>query len=60
MEKLECHLLTKPYLTSTVDCVTKVFLYDEPMTRALGMSEAEFQTFVRVVCEKAVNDRLWR
>ena len=57
MERLEYHLLTKPYLDSTVDCVTKVFLYDEPMTQALGMSEAEFQTFVRAICEKAVNDK---
>jgi len=57
MDQLKYNLLSRKYLPRTINCVTKVFLYDEPMTCSLGMSEFDFQIFSRVICERAVNEK---
>ncbi|OGJ20919.1 hypothetical protein A3K73_07450 [Candidatus Pacearchaeota archaeon RBG_13_36_9] len=58
MDKLRYLLLTQKDSSSTISCVIKVFLYDEPMTKSLGMSESEFYVFAEAVCKKAVKDKL--
>lgn len=58
MEKLIYKRLTKRDIDPAVKCIVKVFLYDEPMTKNLEISEKEFEVFVRIVCEKMTKKNL--
>jgi ribosomal protein S18 acetylase RimI-like enzyme len=58
MDKLKYSLLTNKDLPSAVDCVVKTFLYDEPMTKSLGITESEFKVFATVICKKCIREKL--
>src|SRR3989344_5982114 len=58
MGTIKYSLLTDKDALSVVDCVVKTFLYDEPMTKNLGISESEFKVFVTVICNKCVKEKL--
>jgi len=56
--ELKYSILSKDDIPSTIDCVIKVFLYEEPMTRLLRISESEFQVFAELTCKKAAEEKL--
>ena len=56
--ELRYNLLTEKDLPSLVDCVVKVFLYEEPMTKSLGINESEFKFFADTICKKMIRDRM--
>ena len=58
MEKLKFSLLTNKNLHSAIGCVVKVFLYDEPMTKNLKITEPEFKIFATLICKKCVLEKL--
>jgi len=58
MDQLKYLLLTNTDLSITIDCVVKVFLYDEPMTKNLDITESEFKNFVTIICNKCVKEKL--
>lgn len=58
MDDLKYSLFNTKDIPSTVNCVVKVFLYEEPTTRILGISESEFQVFAELTCKKAAGEKL--
>lgn len=58
MDALRYSLLTNKDLDSTADCVVRTFLYDEPMTKNLGITEPEFRVFATEICSKCVREKL--
>lgn len=58
MGKLNYSRLGTKDISPAVDCVMRVFLYDEPMTKVLGISESEFRVFAEGVCKKAAKERI--
>ncbi len=58
MGRLKFSLLTNKDFPLVIDYVIKVFLYDEPMTKKLNVTESEFKDFVTIVCEKCAKERL--
>ncbi len=55
---LEYSLLKEKDIDSTIKCVVKVFLYEEPMTKSLGITESEFKSFVDIICNEMVTKKL--
>ncbi|MEK6888605.1 MAG: GNAT family N-acetyltransferase [Nanoarchaeota archaeon] len=58
MQNLTYTLLTEDDLTSAVKCVVETFLYDEPMTKNLGITAKEFEYFAKIICEKMIEEKL--
>lgn len=58
MNKLNYSLLTQKDIPSTITCVIKVFLYEEPMTKTLGITESEFKIFVKAICKKTAKEKM--
>lgn len=58
MDKLKYSLLTTKDIPSTINCVVKVFLYDEPMTKSLNITEFEFKIFATSICNKCAKEKL--
>jgi len=58
MNQFRFSVLNSKDLPNVVDCVTKVFLYDEPMTKNLHISLKEFRHFVNIICKRCTQDGL--
>jgi ribosomal protein S18 acetylase RimI-like enzyme len=58
MGQLSYSLFKKKDIPATVECITKVFLYDEPMTKILKIKKSEFKIFIESICEKAVKEKM--
>ena len=58
MNNLSCSVFTEEDIPSTIDCIVKIFLYDEPMTKSLGITESEFRTFAKAICERTAKEKM--
>ena len=58
MGELKYSLLTKKDILSAINCVVKVFLYEESMTKSLNISNSEFRVFVKLICEKMAREKM--
>jgi len=58
MGTIKYSLLTDKDALSVVDCVVKTFLYDEPMTKNLGITDSEFEVFATAICKKCIGKKL--
>ena len=52
--KLKYNLLKEKDVSSTINCVVKVFLYEESMTKSLNITDLEFKFFASIICKEAV------
>ncbi len=51
-------ILREEDMNGAIDCIIKTFANGEPMTKAMGITEQEFQYFAEIFCKKAVLDGL--
>ena len=58
IDEIVYDVLKERDLDSAIACLTSTFTCGEPMTRALGITEREFNSFSELICTKAVTKKL--
>lgn len=57
-EIIEYKLLNFSDIEQTADCFTKIFIFEEPMTKNLGISQEQFHSLAQKYCQIAAEDGL--
>ena len=58
MVNILCEVLRREHKDQASACLLKMFLFHEPMTRVIGLSEGEFRYFLEIQVGKAIKDEL--